>query len=220
MQLRGTQWLSIDLTHRCNLSCAFCGKRVPERRHTAFSMTIPQIQAVCKHFHQRVIRVSGGEPLVHPRFNEIAKMLLNHYEEVNVATNGLLLDRVDPDIFPRINFLVSIYPGVNDEAVQFAQGKDNVYAVRVKQLYDPLYNPYLSDDEAHAAYLSCPYIQIKVIRDQVYGCCHAETSERFYDTLTCHTYVGKNWLGGLSRLPIWKACKHCFMARPKPYVKK
>ncbi len=70
------KYLSIDLTHACNLSCDFCGKRINERRGA--HMTKDQLAVVLKFVTgYKIMHISGGEPLVHPYFNAMMRMILD-----------------------------------------------------------------------------------------------------------------------------------------------
>jgi len=159
--------------------------------------------------HQ-TIRICGGEPLIHPHFNPMMRMLLNHFNQINIATNGIALDTVDRDIYDRLNFLVSVYPGVNDHILNASHS--NVYPVKVHEYYDPHYNPGLDDEAAKRVYAGCVLSMSKVIGDKVYACCHAETSEHFYDIGEMGVKIGPNWIEELQQIDRWEACKHCFIA--------
>jgi hypothetical protein len=209
MELRGLRWQSMDLTHRCNLHCDWCGKRTHE---SDYEMTMAQVDNMLHYINLNVpiIRVSGGEPLIHPQFIAIMQKLLTQFQRVNVATNGTLLDRMPKSIThnSRINYLVSSY-GPRPTGYSY-------FNVTPTQFFDPRHDPNIPDDQLLDTYLSCPYIQIKVIGDKVYDCCHAETVERIYGGDYGAT-VGPNWKQELESVERWGACKHCFIARPQPY---
>lgn len=210
MELRGLRWQSIDLTHKCNLHCDWCGKRTHESN---YEMTGAQLDNMLRHINldTRVLRISGGEPLMHPKFVEFAERLLVRFSLLNVATNGILLQQIPEDVrlHSRINYLVSDYTGKMSWSGAYT-------LVTPKGFYDPGYDPDLGDDDAKLVYNRCPYIQIKVIGDKAYDCCHAETIERIYGG-NYGAMVGPLWKQDLEAIERWQACKHCFIARPKPY---
>jgi len=206
--MRFLRYLSIDLTHACNLNCDFCGKRINERdgKH----MTQEQLAVVLKFVTgYQSVRISGGEPLVHPHFNDMMRTLLEHFNQINIATNGIALGRVGKDVYDKVNFLVSVYPGVNDAALSTADS--NVYPVEIREFYDPHYDPNLSDEEAKRTYAGCVLSMTKVIGDKVYACCHAETVEHFYGG-TMGVKIEPDWRNELQKIERWRACKHCFVA--------
>jgi len=208
--IRFLKFLSVDLTHACNLNCDFCGKRVSERdgKH----MTKQQLGVLLKFAapHYQTIRISGGEPLVHPHFNSMMRMLLEYFSQINIATNGIALNRVDKDIYDKLNFLVSVYPGVNDDALDASHS--NVYPIKVHEYFDPRHDPDLDDGAAKRVYAGCVLSMAKVVGDRVYACCHAETSEHFYSIGKVGVKVGPDWIEELQEVDTWKACKHCFVA--------
>ena len=209
---RFLRYLSLDLTHACNLNCSFCGKRISERDST--HMTQEQLAVVLKFVAPlyQTIRISGGEPLVHPHFNAMMRMMLGHFGQINIATNGIALNRVSIDICDRLDFLVSVYPGVNDGAIGLATSHSNVYRIEVNEYYDPHYDPDLDDESARRVYEGCVLSMAKVIGDKIYACCHAETVEHFYDIGEVGVKIDKDWIEKLQQVDTWKACKHCFIA--------
>ena len=209
MKLRGLPWQSIDLTHRCNLHCDWCGKLTHE---SDYEMTMEQMDSMLKHINLATtsIRVSGGEPLIHPQFNIMMENLLCRFNSVNIATNGTEIRRMSSALAndPRVTLLVSSYgtnkcdiPHVNSTPARF---------------YDPRHDPDLGEHAARSAYEGCAYHQIKVIGDKVYDCCHAETVERGYGGVY-HAIVGPDWQAELESIERWPACQHCFMSRPELY---
>lgn len=84
----------IEITNTCNLSCAFCPpvKRKPEIMSPAFfSSLLPQIKAYTDYIYLHV----QGEPLLHPCFDDIMHICDDHHMQVQLVTNGTLLDRYD-----------------------------------------------------------------------------------------------------------------------------
>ncbi len=85
--------LDLEITSACNLSCRWCFVRAvrPERH-----MRLDQIETLLAEARPVLgpsLHLTGGEPLVHPRFKEIldsAEAL--GYTQLILNTNGLLLD--------------------------------------------------------------------------------------------------------------------------------
>jgi len=210
MKLKCLHWQNIDLTHRCNLHCDWCGKRTHE---SDYEMTVEQIDNMLKYINLATdtIRVSGGEPTMHPQFNAIMYKLLTRFAIVKIATNGTQMNRVLPalTIDPRVNFLVSYYPGIEPVDIEHIDSTPDNF-------YNPRHDPDLDDDTARLICQHCPYTQVKIIGDRVYNCCHAETVERIYGGVY-HSIVGPDWQSELESVDRWKACRHCFIAEPQPY---
>ncbi len=89
--LPSLRYLELQVSWRCNLKCSHCylGKARPVDLDPA------QVERVCDEFEQlgglRLL-VSGGEPLTHPRWEEINEILAARSFRKVLLTNGLLLD--------------------------------------------------------------------------------------------------------------------------------
>lgn len=83
------RYLELQITNKCNLSCRHCF--IKDRGLEELS--IPQIRAILKEFEQmqglRVL-ITGGEPLLHSKFEEINNMLPQFFIRKVLFTNGLL----------------------------------------------------------------------------------------------------------------------------------
>ena len=85
------EFVQVEPTTRCNLNCCFCaGRHLPQRDMTldAFEHVLRSSPAIAH------IRLQGeGEPLVHPRFFEMAEMARARHAAVRFSTitNGNLL---------------------------------------------------------------------------------------------------------------------------------
>jgi hypothetical protein len=80
--------IEIDITLRCNLACPNCDRMAPKN-----------IDLLLKHFkkfvalkrHWKKIVLIGGEPLLHPQFKKILKIIERYKYNalIGLATNGL-----------------------------------------------------------------------------------------------------------------------------------
>ena len=86
------RYLELQLTSRCNLRCRHCyiGDDTPRELSSA------QVRSVLKEFEEmqglRVL-ITGGEPLLHSRFDEINEMLPDLFLRKVLFTNGVLLKK-------------------------------------------------------------------------------------------------------------------------------
>ena len=92
-------YLRLSLTGRCNFKCSYC--YTPETPKSAVSSDF-LIRLVSLFAQQGVskVRLTGGEPLIHPKIIQIAHAIkkvpqINH---LAITTNGLLLTRLLPDL--------------------------------------------------------------------------------------------------------------------------
>lgn len=80
----------VEITNRCNLSCAFCPKtKRPARRMTPeeFSRTVHALRDHVKYIYLHVM----GEPLSHPQLDEILTEAEQEGVRICITTNGTLL---------------------------------------------------------------------------------------------------------------------------------
>jgi hopanoid biosynthesis associated radical SAM protein HpnH len=83
--------LMLEPTHRCNLSCAGCG-RIREYDHrTEVALRAEDCLASAVEADAPVVAVSGGEPLLHPEIERIVKGLVAQGRFTYLCTNGVLL---------------------------------------------------------------------------------------------------------------------------------
>ena len=91
---RGISYLRISVTSACNLHCVYCAK---QRRHRIVSqLGLEEVERVARcavRLGIRSIRITGGEPLLHPNIVELVRRLsrLEGISKIMMTTNGLLL---------------------------------------------------------------------------------------------------------------------------------
>mgnify|MGYP003309102763 CR=1 FL=1 len=82
----------IEITNRCNLSCDFCIKndRVLKNINLDdFKIILNKIKPYTKYLYFHIL----GEPLLHPKINELIDIASKHFY-INITTNGYLIDRI------------------------------------------------------------------------------------------------------------------------------
>lgn len=83
-----------NITRRCNLRCAHCYSDSTSR-HYPGELTLHQFRATIDdlaEFGVPGVLFSGGEPLIHPRFFEIAGYARERGLRLTLSTNGTLID--------------------------------------------------------------------------------------------------------------------------------
>ena len=97
---RATTYLRISLTDRCNLRCVYC---MPQDglqwQARADQLSVDEIARVVETAAQggmKRVRLTGGEPLVHPKIVEIVRRIasIKGIEDVSLTTNGMLLEKL------------------------------------------------------------------------------------------------------------------------------
>lgn len=97
---RSINYLRVSLTDHCNLRCVYCMPKEGLQWETRLSrLTADEIIRVIETAAQggvTRIRLTGGEPLIHPQVVEITRRAasINGIEEVSVTTNAMLLERL------------------------------------------------------------------------------------------------------------------------------
>ncbi|MEW6401318.1 MAG: GTP 3',8-cyclase MoaA [Chloroflexota bacterium] len=97
---RAITYLRISLTDRCNLRCVYCmpGEGL-QWQPRADQLSVEEIVRVVETAAQggvKRVRLTGGEPLVHPYIVEIVRRIasIQNIEDVSLTTNAMLLERL------------------------------------------------------------------------------------------------------------------------------
>ncbi len=103
----------VEITNVCNLNCEFC----PTSERTGVFMSLLQVEQVfiaIKPFADYVYLHVKGEPLLHPKIDEILDLAALHEIKVNITTTGTLLNKVGHKLLEKsalrqINFSLHSY---------------------------------------------------------------------------------------------------------------
>lgn len=93
---RKHDYLRLSITDRCNLRCSYC---MPEdqtfspRSELMSTEEIVQFAQLFQKLGVRKIRLTGGEPLMHPDFENIYRQLHELGIDLYITSNGLLIDQ-------------------------------------------------------------------------------------------------------------------------------
>jgi hopanoid biosynthesis associated radical SAM protein HpnH len=88
----------------CNLKCAGCGKIAQPASLLKQRMPVEQAIAAIEESGAPMVSIAGGEPLMHPQIDEIARQLLARNKIVFLCTNALLLPKHLHRFRPHRNF--------------------------------------------------------------------------------------------------------------------
>jgi cyclic pyranopterin phosphate synthase len=97
---RSITYMRISVTDRCNLRCVYCmPKEGMQWQPRADQLSVDEIARVVEAAAQggvKRVRLTGGEPLVHPQIVEIVRRIasIRDIEEVSLTTNAMLLERL------------------------------------------------------------------------------------------------------------------------------
>ena len=82
----------LEITNNCNLNCDFCIKNKRTKKFMTineFNIILNKLNGFTKHLYFHIL----GEPLLHPKINELIDLAAKEYK-INITTNGYLVDRI------------------------------------------------------------------------------------------------------------------------------
>lgn len=95
-----------NITRRCNLKCIHCYSDSDAREYPG-ELTWDQCRAVIDDladYGVPALLLSGGEPLIHPRFFDIAKYAREKGLRLTLSTNGTLIDQPNAALLKALGF--------------------------------------------------------------------------------------------------------------------
>ncbi|MGZ8430107.1 MAG: tetraether lipid synthase Tes [Candidatus Deferrimicrobiaceae bacterium] len=125
-----TSLANVNLTSRCNLSCAVC---FADANRNRYELSFEQAVEVLRRLRDQrpapafAVQFTGGEPTLHPRFLEIvAEARTMGFSHLQVATNGIRF--ADPDFARRardagLQYLYLQMDGTTDDVFVKIRGK-------------------------------------------------------------------------------------------------
>ena len=82
----------IEITNSCNFDCSFCFKTTRQKKFMSveeFRFIVEKIRPFTNYIYLHVL----GEPLLHPQLDEILTIAENSCLNINITTNGSLLEK-------------------------------------------------------------------------------------------------------------------------------
>jgi radical SAM protein with 4Fe4S-binding SPASM domain len=123
-----------NITRRCNLRCIHCYSDSDAREYPG-ELTFDECRAVLDDLTQfgvPGVLLSGGEPLIHPRFFDIASYARQQNLRVTLSTNGTLIER---ETAQRIKDLGFAYVGISLDGIgathDHFRGRDGAFVKTV-----------------------------------------------------------------------------------------
>lgn len=109
-----THSIEVNAVRHCNLSCRSCSHSSPiaNKRCMNPSTIGKDLETLSHYLKCKVVRILGGEPLLHPALEELLREIKksNIASNICIATNGTLLHLVNKKIQPYIDEVqVSLY---------------------------------------------------------------------------------------------------------------
>jgi hypothetical protein len=100
---RSRDRIDIDITWDCNLRCDNCNRSC-QQAPTEERVTVGQIRRFLQETRERgvcwrKINLLGGEPTLHPDFEEILRMVLEFRDRYSPSTNGMvIINGYEPEV--------------------------------------------------------------------------------------------------------------------------
>ncbi len=120
----------VELTDNCNLTCPMCyASSAPGGKGLAFDQIKAAIDRLVEvEGRAEVLQLSGGEPTIHPRFDEVLRYACAQpIDVVMINTNGILIARDDAllDLLEEYRLRVEVYlqfDGLDEESHKTLRG--------------------------------------------------------------------------------------------------
>ena len=85
--------VELEPLYQCNLECAGCGKIQHPDHVLKQRMPVEQALEAIEESGAPMVSIAGGEPLIHPEIDEIARQLIARKRFVYLCTNALLMKK-------------------------------------------------------------------------------------------------------------------------------
>lgn len=118
--------LAIELTDTCNYQCPFCYKNASLNGNYITDEIIDKIDEVIRGKTTNIL-LTGGEPTLHPHFEDYIKRFSEHYK-MRLITNGSIFFHFDPEVLRKLSMVqFSIY-GCDNEEYNGTTGSPNGFS--------------------------------------------------------------------------------------------
>src|SRR5206468_1743751 len=126
--------VELEPLFQCNLACSFCGKIQYPEHILKKRMPVEQALAAIEESGAPMVSIAGGEPLVHPEVDVIARELIKRKKFVYLCTNGILmkkkLDLFEPS--PYFAWVVHL-DGMRERHDQFVE-REGIFDLAVEAI--------------------------------------------------------------------------------------
>jgi hopanoid biosynthesis associated radical SAM protein HpnH len=130
-QIRGTKRYPITLMleplFRCNLRCNGCGRIREFSDVLDETLSVKDCLSSAEQAGAPMVSITGGEPLLHPKIEDIVNGIIGQGRFVNLCTNGILLEKSIGKFHPssHLSFVIHL-DGMAETHDKFA-GRNGVF---------------------------------------------------------------------------------------------
>jgi hopanoid biosynthesis associated radical SAM protein HpnH len=126
--------LMLEPLLRCNLACAGCGKIRHPKAVLRRQLTPEQCFAAVDECGAPVVSIPGGEPLLHPRIDEIVRGLVERRKYIYLCTNAIKLESALASFHPTKYLAFSVHLDGPQEIHDRAVCRDGVYETAMRAM--------------------------------------------------------------------------------------
>ena len=106
----------VSITSECNMRCVYCHNEGNKTNGYMSIDNIVNILQLAKQLNLTEIRLTGGEPLIHPKIKEICNIIKNEYDmkvsiNTNLVENKLLMDLLNHNLVDHIVVGIDYFNG-------------------------------------------------------------------------------------------------------------
>ncbi|MCA3080354.1 MAG: radical SAM protein [Rhodocyclaceae bacterium] len=121
-------FLFLYITEKCQLRCKHCymGDRLERESYMSLEMISDILRTLKSLYGQYKVYLLGGEPTLHPKFNEVIDVCRSHEYKVVVTSNGMVPERTWTTL--RSNLVDSLsfsLDGATAETHDFMRGRNS-----------------------------------------------------------------------------------------------
>ena len=180
--------IEIFPTLQCNLHCRYCDRGKEDSVLEDFNEIKILHNNLKKDPSFRLLnfRISGGEPTLYSRVNELISFLhgINSRVKIEFFTNAIGLDKLTAQSLARINLVLSIYPSTEKilKRDRYLKGLLGSWGIRIKTntLFHEDMESYGTVRNDLDPVFRCFIVTLVCGTKRVYPCCRAHRLEQMY----------------------------------------
>ena len=100
--------VEIDPSNRCQCDCTFCLYKTYRKENNIdldYSKYLDLLKVLSANGTKSITFTGGGEPLLHPRFNDMLEQAISFGFDVGLITNGIRLDEIPKEFIGEFSFI-------------------------------------------------------------------------------------------------------------------
>ncbi len=180
--------IEIFPTLRCNLHCRYCDRGKEDSILEDFDEIKILYDNLKKDpsFNLLNFRISGGEPTLYPRINELISFLhaIDPRGNIDFLTNAIRLDKLKIRSLTRIKLFLAVYPSTEKILRKDKYVKDllKLHGIRIKAntLFHEDMESYGTKASGLNPFIHCFIPTLLCGTKRVYPCCRAHRLEQMY----------------------------------------